>query len=65
MQQIDIYGENEQESVLLNLLGEGINSGDELLARSNLDVQLFQQTLSMLERRGIITPLGNNHWRLK
>ncbi len=65
MEQTDIYGDNEQESVLLNLLSNGINSGDELLAQSNLNIRLFQQTLSMLEIKGAISPLGNNQWHLK
>lgn len=64
-QEIPLYGDNEQESLLLNLLNDGIHGGDELLAQSELDIQLFQQTLSMLEIKGAIAPLGNNHWRLK
>ena len=61
----EIYGDNEQESTILNLLGTGISSGEELLAHSDLDIQLFQQTLTMLEMKGSISALGNNHWRLK
>jgi DNA processing protein len=63
--QTDIYGDNEQESLVLNLLVSGISNGDELLQKSRLNIQLFQQTLTMLEIKGAISPLGNNHWRLK
>lgn len=59
-----IYGDNEQETILIQLISSGISSGEELLAKSKLDIQLFQQTLTMLEIKGVISPLGNNHWQL-
>lgn len=63
--QTEIYGDNEYESAVLKLIKNGTTSGDELYELSNLDVQIFQQTLTMLEIKGSISPLGNNHWRLK
>lgn len=53
------------EQILLDLLNTGVNDGAQLLAASNLEVALFDQTLTMLEIRGHIRPLGNNHWALK
>lgn len=64
-EKMQIYGDNEHESLLIDLLNTGISSGEELLHRTKMDVQLFQQTLTMLEIKGAIAPLGNNHWRLK
>ncbi|HEX5797066.1 MAG TPA: DNA-processing protein DprA [Candidatus Saccharimonadales bacterium] len=64
-EQLDIYGDNEQESAILDLLRSGVHGGDELLRLSKMEVNLFQQTLSMLEIKGFIHPLGNNDWRLK
>jgi len=52
------------EQALLDLLHSGITSGSELLAKSTMDVSLFNQTLTMLEIRGRVRPLGNNQWCL-
>lgn len=64
-EQLELYGDNEYESEILRLLGSGLSNADEMLAKSTMDVQLFQQTLTMLELKGAVLPLGNNHWRVK
>lgn len=64
-ERLELYGDNSHETKLLELLKNGISDADELLAKSSLDVQLFQQTLTMLEIKGAVSPLGNNHWRIK
>ncbi len=56
---------NPHEQILLDLLFAGTSDGSELLIRSELDVSLFNQTLTMLEIRGHIRPLGNNQWALQ
>jgi len=53
------------EQLVLNLLFSGIYGGSELLKGSKLAVSLFNQTLTMLEIRGQIRPLGNNRWGLQ
>lgn len=62
---MELFGDNEQESLIIQLLKAGTVSGNELLDQSEFEIQLFQQTLTMLEIKGIIQPLGNNNWRLK
>ena len=57
-------GADEHEQALLDLLASGISDGAVLLEQSNLDAALFGQTLTMLELRGHIRPLGGNHWGL-
>lgn len=59
------YGESESEEAILVLLRQGIQNGEELFALSNLEIQEFQQHLTMLEINGVVTPLGNNHWKLQ
>jgi DNA processing protein len=56
---------NQNEQILLDLLFSGISDGTELLYKSNMDISLFNQTLTMLEIRGHLRPLGNNHWSLQ
>lgn len=58
-------GSTPEEQMLLDLLFDGTQAGDTLLESSKLDVRQFNQTLTMLEIRGIIRPLGNNRWALK
>ncbi len=59
------YAENvEEEAILVHLRG-GSQDGHELLLKSDLPVEQFQQHLTMLEIKGVLHPLGNNHWKLK
>ncbi len=57
-------GNSIQEQILLDLLSSNITDGGELLMQSNLDVSLFNQTLTMLEITGKVRPLGLNKWSL-
>jgi DNA processing protein len=59
------YPENGSEKSIIKLLKGGISDGSELLSRAKLETSQFQQTVTMLEIKGVITPLGNNHWRLR
>ncbi|MFZ1483438.1 MAG: hypothetical protein WAS36_00275, partial [Candidatus Saccharimonadales bacterium] len=58
-------GDSEDEEALLTLLYDGTTDGHELLVSSSLSVEMFTQTLTMLELSGKIYPLGNNHWAPK
>lgn len=59
------HSNNPHEQTLLDLIFSGTNDGTDLLLRSGLDVSLFNQTLTMLEIRGQIRPLGGNRWALQ
>jgi hypothetical protein len=48
--------------MVLALIDQGINDGSQLLEDSQLAVSDFNQTLTMLEIRGLVRPLGANHW---
>ncbi len=56
--------DNPNEQLLIDLLVEESRDSAELLALSMLPVQLFNQTVTMLEIKGIIKPLGSNQWAL-
>lgn len=56
--------ENAQEATLLKLLSQGVRSGDDLILQSKLTPSQYNQTLTMLEIKGIIRPLGANEWTL-
>ncbi len=63
-QQKILLGENDAETTVLQLLQSGLSDGDELQKTSKLDAQTFSTTITMLEIRGLIHPLGGNRWRL-
>jgi DNA processing protein len=60
-----VRGSNAQEQTMLDLLLQGISDGAELLEQSRLPVNIFNQTLTMLEIGGLIHPLGANQWSLR
>lgn len=55
-------GDNAEEQTILDHLYKGISDAHELLVLSQINPELFTQTLTMLELSGKIRPLGNNHW---
>lgn len=63
-QKIIIVGDTPEEQALLDLLAQGITSTDELQIRSQLPVQLFNQTITMLEITGKIHSTSANQWSL-
>ena len=59
-----VRGRNREEQVVLTLLATGVYDAQELLARSGLQVRLFNQTVSMLEIDGKIQMSGPGEWGL-
>ena len=62
--QQDIFAYSDTEKVIINLIISGVRDGDELHTKSQLDAGIFAQTMTMLELRGAIKPLGANQWSL-
>lgn len=52
------------EQLILDLLWSGTSDSAELLLASGLDVQQFNQVLTMLEISGHIHSIGSGHWSL-
>lgn len=57
-----ILGDNDHENNILSLIKSGIQDGDELLQASGLGSSDFSQTMTMLEIKTAIQPLGANKW---
>jgi len=55
-------GRNDNEQTILNLIGNGISDGTDLLDNSGLSPSAFNQALTMLEISGKVVGLGANHW---
>lgn len=62
--QQEIFTYDNNEKAIIDLLKLGVRDGDELQASSQLDAGSFAQTMTMLELRGAIKPLGANNWSL-
>ncbi len=60
-----VLGDNAEEVVILELMQNGLRDGDELLQKSKLNPTEFNQTLTMLEIKGMIKPLGGNQWTIR
>lgn len=57
-------GDTPAEQVILDLLAAGIQDGNVLHRQSNLPIQAFNQSLTMLEINGKVRALGANRWSL-
>lgn len=62
--QQEIFGDNEAETLILQLLRQGVAETSQLLSESNLDTAVFNQTITMLEVNGKIRALGAGNWTL-
>lgn len=61
---LEPLGDTPEEQTLITLLQNGVRGGDELQTRSQLTVQQYLQTLTMLEIKGVVRPLGGDRWTL-
>ncbi len=59
-----VVASNDAERAILETLRQGIHEGAELQAASGLSVEIYNQTLTMLEITGKIRSLGANQWSL-
>lgn len=59
-----LAGLSKAEQVIITLIKQGTHGGNELAQSSELDVSVFNQTLTMLEINGLIKSLGGNSWSI-
>ncbi len=64
-QQLEIFGDTQEEQVIIDIMKEGITELDQIQKRSELEPAIFSQTITMLEISGKIRPLGAAHWTLR
>lgn len=57
-------GSNQHQQIIIDLIADGENNGENLLTLSGLDISAFNQALTMLEITGKIRALGANGWGL-
>lgn len=59
-----LLAQTPEEQVIVELLESGVRDGDELQRRSKLDTTTYSTTMTMLELRSVVRPLGGNMWSL-
>ena len=59
-----LLAQTPEEKTILDLMNSGIKDGEELHKMSKLDSSTYSMTMTMLELRGVIRPLGGNIWSL-
>lgn len=57
-----VQADSREEQIILDLLKEGINSSEELIARSNLSASEFANIISLMEIAGKVFNLGAGNW---
>lgn len=60
-----LVGDNESETGILRALAEGVERGEEILAKIGGSVAEFNRNMTMLEIKGRVMALGMNKWMLK
>jgi hypothetical protein len=44
---------------------DGVKNGEEMIKKTEMPVAIFNQTITMLEIKGLVRSLGANQWMLK
>lgn len=60
-----LFGDTEEETMILKCLSDGMRDGDQIMAEKKLSPSLFGQTISLMEIKGLVKSLGANKWVLK
>ena len=65
MRQKKIIGDTDVETLILQLLNEGISDGEKIMENACLPPEVFNEAITLLEIKGRIRSLGANYWALK
>lgn len=60
----NIKGDTEMETKILKALSKGLRNGEEIMESLKMDSPLFNESITLLEIKGQIRPLGANNWAL-
>ncbi|MBQ1528449.1 DNA-processing protein DprA [Candidatus Saccharibacteria bacterium] len=62
--QLSLLASTNEEREILKLLMNDVRDGDIIVEQLKLDVSTFNQTITMLEIKGLVKSLGANYWTL-
>ncbi len=61
---LEIFGDTENEQKIITCLKHGLRDGDQIIESTKLTASIFNQTVTILEIKGIIRALVANNWAL-
>ena len=64
LSQLQLFGDNDIETGILHCLADGLRDGGKIIEMLNLPPALFNESITMLEIRGLVRALGANNWGL-
>ena len=59
-----LIGDTDVETAILKALSEGIRSGEQIMEKTKLPPEVFNQTITILEIKSKVHSLGMNNWGL-
>lgn len=59
-----IFGDTMEETAILKALNDGMNDGEEICRKTDMPVTIFNQTITLMEIKGLVRGLGANKWSL-
>ncbi|MBR3231013.1 DNA-processing protein DprA [Candidatus Saccharibacteria bacterium] len=65
LHQAKLIGDTDVETLILQALGQGSRSGEEIMQKTHLPPEVFNEAISLLEIKSRVFSLGLNCWALK
>ena len=65
VQQELIFGDSKEEVGILKALKNGLKNGEAIMEKLKMTAELFNQTITLMEIKGVVRGLGANNWALK
>ena len=63
--QLRLLGDTEEEKQIIELINSGIRDGEAIIRQLKMPAGVFNQTITMLEIKGLVRSLGANKWCLR
>ena len=60
----EVFGDTENEQKIIDAIKSGLRDGDKIIESLKFSASQFNQTVTLMEIKGMIRPLGANHWAL-
>ncbi len=62
LHQAKLFGDTDVETLILQVLASGVRSGEEVMVKTHLPPEVFNQTIALLEIKSRVRALGANKW---
>ena len=59
-----LFGDTDVETLILQALASGARSGEEIMTKTHLPPEIFNQTITLLELKSRIRAIGMNKWAI-